>query len=656
MQMLCCPAQPLNATTQQTQQSVQPNSATPGPIHSSGSKSPQSGESGQDSRLEAKPHTDGTTGPTIASSAWTSQFIPSNGTESELMASMVAAAYLSSSSSQQAIHKSSTGTNLSLDHSVNLTGVCSSASASSSSSASGNSLGPSSGSTFYFHSGHPTALEDPTQATALSTQDGNPNEIHRASSYWMQHPMHDVSNHLGSHSHVQQYGQHPGYAHPFPFLFPSAAQTGTEASNSWAFGYQTSLQEHQQSQLQAMFGQAAVSMSASRPAMTEDELLFQQQQHLLQQHHQPHMTNRHHLDTDRTSTQQPTDIHAHGMHHEQHYRQYLLQAQAAAAQAQAVDMSAAHQQLSSGKMQDENEDEGDNNRQTPNQTHGSTTTIQPALIQDLKLDPERPDIIQRLTSSSSSAAENCWPTASVFYPHNPQPSGGPSMSTDEQQQHHNLMTAQGIGLGSDVDLEQNINSEDLEAFAKMFKQRRIKLGYTQADVGLALGNLYGNVFSQTTICRFEALQLSFKNMCKLKPLLFKWLEEADSTSGTPNGAFDKHNGGGSTGGRKRKKRTSIEIKSRLEYYFQKNSKPNAQDINNVASDLQLEKEVVRVWFCNRRQKEKRMTPQQQYALMNGSAGTANGGHPNDILALQAAAAACAAGYDPRQTENGSIFY
>jgi len=27
--------------------------------------------------------------------------------------------------------------------------------------------------------------------------------------------------------------------------------------------------------------------------------------------------------------------------------------------------------------------------------------------------------------------------------------------------------------------------------------------------------------------------------------------------------------------------------------------------------MNLEKEVVRVWFCNRRQKEKRMTPQQQ---------------------------------------------
>lgn len=36
------------------------------------------------------------------------------------------------------------------------------------------------------------------------------------------------------------------------------------------------------------------------------------------------------------------------------------------------------------------------------------------------------------------------------------------------------------------------------------------------------------MFSQTTICRFEALQLSLKNMCKLRPLLQKWVEEADN--------------------------------------------------------------------------------------------------------------------------------
>lgn len=43
---------------------------------------------------------------------------------------------------------------------------------------------------------------------------------------------------------------------------------------------------------------------------------------------------------------------------------------------------------------------------------------------------------------------------------------------------------------------------------------------------MAMGKLYGNDFSQTTISRFEALNLSFKNMCKLKPLLEKWLSDA----------------------------------------------------------------------------------------------------------------------------------
>ena len=149
------------------------------------------------------------------------------------------------------------------------------------------------------------------------------------------------------------------------------------------------------------------------------------------------------------------------------------------------------------------------------------------------------------------------------------------------------------------------SSDDLEVFAKQFKQRRIKLGFTQADVGLALGTLYGNVFSQTTICRFEALQLSFKNMCKLKPLLQKWLEEADNSTGSTT-SIDKI----AAQGRKRKKRTSIEVtvKGVLESHFLKQPKPQAQEISQLADSLQLEKEVVRVWFCNRRQKEKRMTP------------------------------------------------
>ncbi|KAK4337402.1 hypothetical protein RND71_043349 [Anisodus tanguticus] len=70
---------------------------------------------------------------------------------------------------------------------------------------------------------------------------------------------------------------------------------------------------------------------------------------------------------------------------------------------------------------------------------------------------------------------------------------------------NNLISGHFSSTGSEIDDmndgEEQPNNEDLEQFAKQFKQRRIKLGFTQADVGLALGTLYGNVFSQTTICR-----------------------------------------------------------------------------------------------------------------------------------------------------------
>lgn len=51
--------------------------------------------------------------------------------------------------------------------------------------------------------------------------------------------------------------------------------------------------------------------------------------------------------------------------------------------------------------------------------------------------------------------------------------------------------------------EETTDLEELEQFAKTFKQRRIKLGFTQGDVGLAMGKLYGNDFSQTTISRYK---------------------------------------------------------------------------------------------------------------------------------------------------------
>lgn len=61
--------------------------------------------------------------------------------------------------------------------------------------------------------------------------------------------------------------------------------------------------------------------------------------------------------------------------------------------------------------------------------------------------------------------------------------------------------------------------EILEQFAKTFKQERIRLGFTQSDVGLAIGHLYGSNFSQTTISRFEALNLRCACFNALKQFL-----------------------------------------------------------------------------------------------------------------------------------------
>ncbi|XP_052363747.1 POU domain, class 2, transcription factor 1-like [Oncorhynchus keta] len=139
-----------------------------------------------------------------------------------------------------------------------------------------------------------------------------------------------------------------------------------------------------------------------------------------------------------------------------------------------------------------------------------------------------------------------------------------------------------------------------------------------------MGKLYGNDFSQTTISRFEALNLSFKNMCKLKPLLEKWLNDAENVSsesspslsplgsghGSPSLASDLNS-------RRRKKRTSIDTNIRValeKSFLQQNQKPSSDEISLIADQLNMEKEVIRVWFCNRRQKEKRINPPSSSAF------------------------------------------
>lgn len=79
-------------------------------------------------------------------------------------------------------------------------------------------------------------------------------------------------------------------------------------------------------------------------------------------------------------------------------------------------------------------------------------------------------------------------------------------------------------------------------------------------------------------------------------------------------------------GRRRKKRTSIETNVRvsLERAFIMNPKPTSEEISNLADSLCMEKEVVRVWYCNRRQKEKRINPNESESPTESLNGSSSG--------------------------------
>ena len=118
--------------------------------------------------------------------------------------------------------------------------------------------------------------------------------------------------------------------------------------------------------------------------------------------------------------------------------------------------------------------------------------------------------------------------------------------------------------------------------------------------------------SQSTICRFESLTLSHNNMVALKPILHSWLEKAEDASklklsGVSLDGLMSDANGILPNMEKKRKRTSIAApeKRSLEAYFALQPRPSGEKISAIAEKLDLKKNVVRVWFCNQRQKQKR---------------------------------------------------
>ncbi|KAK2513797.1 hypothetical protein Q9233_015324, partial [Columba guinea] len=141
--------------------------------------------------------------------------------------------------------------------------------------------------------------------------------------------------------------------------------------------------------------------------------------------------------------------------------------------------------------------------------------------------------------------------------------------------------------------EDGINLEEIREFAKNFKIRRLSLGLTQTQPP--------SPPPRPPRRRFEKLDITPKSAQKLKPVLEKWLSEAELRNREGQQNLLEFVGGEPS--KKRKRRTSFTPQAieALNAHFEKNALPTGPEITDIARQLNYDREVVRVWFCNRRQ-------------------------------------------------------
>ncbi|KYN36193.1 POU domain, class 6, transcription factor 2 [Trachymyrmex septentrionalis] len=206
-----------------------------------------------------------------------------------------------------------------------------------------------------------------------------------------------------------------------------------------------------------------------------------------------------------------------------------------------------------------------------------------------------------------------------------------------------------------------INLDEIKEFAKVFKLRRLSLGLTQTQVGQALSVTEGPAYSQSAICSalatqmyaasqiasqqqatFEKLDITPKSAQKIKPVLERWMKEAEERMGETVTARSR--GGysfaaatqygftvtrkilpkhpelciqkvyksgvnhltdfiGVEPSKKRKRRTSFtpQALELLNAHFDRNTHPTGNEITTLAHRLGYDREVIRIWFCNKRQ-------------------------------------------------------
>ncbi|XP_013095702.1 POU domain, class 6, transcription factor 1-like isoform X2 [Biomphalaria glabrata] len=208
--------------------------------------------------------------------------------------------------------------------------------------------------------------------------------------------------------------------------------------------------------------------------------------------------------------------------------------------------------------------------------------------------------------SSHSLSHSAVATAQQVLQHTLSQAVAASVTSKLAQQAHITSSTNGLPPNVSQLLPQSttvdgINLDEIKEFARQFKIRRLSLGLTQTQVGQALSATEGPAYSQSAICRFEKLDITPKSAQKIKPVLERWMAEAEERY--KNGVQNLTDFIGSEPSKKRKRRTSFtpQALELLNQYFERNTHPTGTEMTELSERLNYDREVIRVWFCNKRQ-------------------------------------------------------
>ena len=153
--------------------------------------------------------------------------------------------------------------------------------------------------------------------------------------------------------------------------------------------------------------------------------------------------------------------------------------------------------------------------------------------------------------------------------------------------------------------------DEYKEFAAIFRNHRTRLSYTLDYVITQIFIRFEHPCSSRELEKFEEVQLSLAEVRELKPVLQAWLKDTLASAGTSEEGVREVIAHATTSinpRRERKRRRNVDsiIKEQLEEEFRRKRTPSQSEMQAMANRFRTDKDFVRVWFCNRRQRQKKL--------------------------------------------------